>query len=1029
MKQLHFQRVLASLLLFAVSTSSWAYDFEVDGIYYDINSDGTSISVAQKPNSLGRYSGVIEIPSFVAYEDNMYDVTNIGNNAFNGCSDLTSVTIPNSVTNIGDDTFYKCSGLTSVTIPNNVTSIGRSAFDGCSALTSVTIGSGVTWIGNAAFRSCSSLKSVIIPDCVTSIGESAFRNCSNLTSLSIGRNLSVIGKHAFDDCYNLSRINIDTNNAMYDSRENCNAIIYTPTNSLIIGCNKTTIPKSVRIIESRAFIDCKNLSSIIIPEGVEIIGELAFYQCSNLTSITIPNSVKSIERAAFSGCTKLSSISIGNGLESVYNNPFAECPNVVLIEVSPENAKYDSRSNCNAIIEKSSNTLIIGCKNTIIPNGTTIIGEDAFNGCSNLISIEIPTGIKTIGSDAFNMCTSLRTVVIPESVTKIGKSAFGSCYKLKDVIIKSNAIISFNYPEFESLMSFFGIQVENYVLGEEIKRIGDNAFHGCYYLISIKIPNSVTSIGDYAFVNCSNLTSVTLGNSVTSIGDSAFSGCGKLKKAEYSDIASLCRMSFSNEFSNPLYFANNLYINKELVTDLIIPHGIKTISSYAFVHCSNLKSITIPEDITSIDNYAFRGCTNLTTVNIPNSVTSIGDYAFFGCSVLASAVIGNHVTSIGESAFSRCYGLTSLTIGKSVTSIGRSAFDNCSKLSLIRCLAKQIPQTGDYVFFGVPREAEFYVPQELYSSYKTKLPWSDYTIIPSGSLLLYNYYLCDGTRITSSDVAEWTKQKKETPNVIAVVETQDAKYAKENVNMLIEKNFGSKNTYSCPNFVLTDLTSGYNKDAADVARTNFYTPVSFTVDKGSYVRKASPGFNSVCLPFSFSASDLSSTAKVYVFDSFDNSNNNVLLREVNDKVSAGTPCFVRETVNATWNVNLAGKTISANKPSDSNYTRGTYITTNQYQGAGYSPRQSDNIFAPLALYLHPFRACFARKDLGTKGSSITFSLIDRYGNMESLIDGSAETEVDVSAKVIYTLGGQRVNEVKRSGIYIVNGKKKYIEVK
>ena len=212
-------------------------------------------------------------------------VTSIGDYAFLDCSGLPSVIIPSRVTSIGYMAFYYCSSLTSVTIPNSVTSIGSAAFQGCKGLTSITIPNSVTTIGGKAFRGCSALTSIIIPHSVTRIESLAFAGCSGLTSVTIPSSVTWIGEGIFSGPSNLVSINVEPGNSNYNSRNNCNAIIETSTNTLKSGCQNTTIPN-----------------------GVTTIGEYAFLNCSKLTTITIPNSMTKIKDEAFGYCNSLTSI-------------------------------------------------------------------------------------------------------------------------------------------------------------------------------------------------------------------------------------------------------------------------------------------------------------------------------------------------------------------------------------------------------------------------------------------------------------------------------------------------------------------------------------------------------------------------------------------------------------------------------------------------------------------------------------------------------------------------------------------------
>ena len=266
---------------------------------------------------------------------------------------------------------------------------------------------------------------------VTSIGTSAFESCNNLVSVTIPKSVKDINRYAFRYSGNLSSIIVSPENPKYDSRENCNAVIETATDLLIVGCKNTTIPSNVIGIGDYAFAGCSGLTSLTIPSNVTSIGECAFEECSDLTSLTIPASVTSIGKRVFSNCGNLSSI-----------------------VVDPENAKYDSRDNCNAIIETEKNMVIAACKYTTISSSVTSIDEYAFYQCPGLTSIEIPDNITTIGKGAFHSCKDLLSVKIGTGVSVIEDNTFRSCISLKTISfginvqeIKSGVLSNCNYLE------------------------------------------------------------------------------------------------------------------------------------------------------------------------------------------------------------------------------------------------------------------------------------------------------------------------------------------------------------------------------------------------------------------------------------------------------------------------------------------------------------------------------------------------------------------------------------------------------
>ena len=253
----------------------------------------------------------------------------------------------------------------------------------------------------------------------------------------------------------------------------------------------------------------------------------------------------------------------------------------------------------------------------------TSIGNRAFYNCSGLTSITIPSCIASIGNSAFYGCAGLTSVRIPNSITSIGSYTFYGCSGLKAVSIPKS-----------------------------VTDIGNSAFGYCSSLVSVIIPNSVKTIGERAFRWCTGLTSVTIPNSIAAIGSSAFYDCTSLTIVDFASIENLCEIKFSDSYSNPLFYANHLYVKGQEVNEAVIPDGVTNIGDFAFLNCTGLTSVSIPSSVTSIGKYTFRNCTGLQSITIPGRVISIGDYAFSGCSRLETVICkAINVPDIGVSAF------------------------------------------------------------------------------------------------------------------------------------------------------------------------------------------------------------------------------------------------------------------------------------------------------------------------------------------------------------------------------------------
>ena len=635
----------------------------VDGIKYNIVSETRTASVIAN-----NYSGNVVIPS-----------------------SFTSDGVEYSVTRIYEEAFQDCTNLTSITIPKNITSIGHGAFSGCYNLTSVNITDLAAWCNisiadnsplyyaHHLYLNGQEIEDLVIPNNVIRIGECAFQQCSSLKSVTIPNSVTSIGEEAFYGCTGLEKVNIT---------------------DLAAWCNISIADNSPLYYAHHLYLNGQEIEDLVIPNNVIRIGECAFQQCSSLKSVTIPNSVTSIGNLAFSGCSSLTSVTIPNGVTTIEDGVFSGCSSLTSIN---------------------------------IPNGVTSIGYGAFQECTGLEYVIIPKSVSSIGQDAFFLCSNIRLVYcFATQVPNTSSSSFGDYVESATLCVPDSSIdkyrsvspwnnfgvISITLFDFEKdginykinsdgtsvtveHSNYYSgtVEIPSNVIFDDIKynvtAIGKYAFWHCNGLTSVTIGSG--SIGDYAFEDCSSLTSITIGSGVTSIGTGAFNYCKSLEAVNITDLASWCKISFSN--SSPLAYAHHLYLNGQEIKDMVIPNSVTNLDHYVFAFCTGLTSVIIPNTVTSIGYGSFFGCTGLTSITIPNSVISIGDSAFDGCTGLTSITIPNSVTTIDNWAFSRCTGLTSVTIPNSVTSIGRYAFDNCTGLKSIT-IPNSVTSIGKEAFYN-----------------------------------------------------------------------------------------------------------------------------------------------------------------------------------------------------------------------------------------------------------------------------------------------------------------------------------------
>ena len=595
---------------------SFAHDFVVNGIYYNITSRPVPFISSSTPNEVA-----------VTYQGSSPSV--------NSFDYVGSIIIPSSVTHNG--------------ITYDVTGIDRYAFE-----------------------NCKSMYSVNIPSSVKSISGDAFYGCSNLNSIIV-----------------------DKGNTKYDSRDKCNAIIATETNTLIRGCSTTVIPNSVKKLGSSAFFGCSELKSITIPNSVTTIGERAFSGCSRLTSITIPNSVIEINDNAFSGCS---------GLKKVIVSDIAKWCLISFGGISANPLGYAHH------LYSDENTEI---KELIIPNSVTSIGGAAFSGCSGLTS-----------------------VTIPNSVTKIGGNAFYDCSNLMSVTINSNAVLSINYSSSNNLKSIFGGNVKEFTIGRDVTTIGkyafsnytsvvsvsfgsgiknirERAFDGCTGIREIVIPNSIETIDDWAFCYCTNMKSLILGSSLQRIGLGAFMQCYNLESVYVPNhVKSLGIQAFAECIK---------------LKNISFGSSLQSIGQGCFYLNKSLKKVTLPNSLTELGKGVFYRCENLESLKLSSSLSTIEYMLADSCSSLKEIYIPSSVTRIEDLAFNRCYSLTKIVMEKNVKIIGEGAFQNCNDLEDIYSFIEKPFTINDNVFnseTNVYRFAKLHIPNSTSSRYKSVKSWN-----------------------------------------------------------------------------------------------------------------------------------------------------------------------------------------------------------------------------------------------------------------------------------------------------------------
>ena len=744
-------------------TNYYGGDVVNNGITYRINEKEAMVAAAEATLTEAN------IPSSVEFEGNQYPVIKINDRVFSGNTNLTTVTLPESLTTLGSYAFSSCKSLKTIKIP-----------------------SGVTAIPDHCFYECSSLDSVTIPEGVTTIGDRAFEDC-NLNALTLPESLEAIGSIAFCGNRSLKSVNI---------------------------------PAKVKTIESYAFFNC-GLTELVIPEGVQVIEEYTFIN-NSLKNLTLPSTITSIGESAFLYNDNLQSI-ICNAVtpptlgDNAFDNditPGVKVPLQSIVayrqavgwknfanyyggEVVADGITYRiddngamvaaaeatlAEANIPSVVEFEGNQYLVTKINDMLfldntnltvvalPESLTTLGIRTFEGCKSLKTIKIPSKVTAIPDRCFVYCSSLESVIIPEGVTTIGSYAFQSC-KLNALTLPESLGTIGSY-------AFSFCDLTDLVISEGVQTIGSHAFYR-NSLENLTLPSTVTSIGGSAFGNNNNLQSIIC-NAATppTLGDNAFRSNISIKVPMASIVAYRQAEGWKN-FTN--YYGGEVVADgityridengamvaaaETSLTEANIPsavefegnqYAVTKINDKAFSDNTNLTAVTLPESVVTLGSDAFSGCQSLKTIKIPSKVTAIPDRCFVSCTSLESVIIPEGVTTLGLYAFSNCRFKT-LTLSSTITKIDDGVFSHNNNLRTITCNAVTPPLLGDNVFY-YSATSSVKVPLQSIAAYRQADGWKN----------ISEYYvyevISDGVTYRIDDKAAYVRAVDKTVSEICLAE-------------------------------------------------------------------------------------------------------------------------------------------------------------------------------------------------------------------------------------------------------------------
>ena len=768
-KSTYLLRLSLSITVLTSFLLSWAqpisYKSQGSTLLYQ-KIDDNNVEITKQNTTLKEKT--VYIPAEISYNDTIYYVTKIAENAFSGniyIKEIIFAPICN-IQEIEEGAFAGCSSLTEIKLPTTITEIKPYTF-AYSGLKSIEIHEQITRIGERAFTNCQELKTIIMGENVEVIDNYAFALCPKLISFTIPEKTQHLGYEILQSNNNLdtiyyNAINCKTSGAYYDNRiertigafeynNNFSEIIFGEQvehlpEYLLYNCHSIDsiyFPKTIKTIDRFALHNTEWYNSIKtdmlyvnnilyaykgdndsifasdFKENTTTIATNCFKDNTKLKYINFPSNILYIYNSAFENCSNLKEINLPYDLEILGDYAFKNCKNLTHVKFNNLLNHIGKYCFCNcfslqeatlpASLKSMKEGVFYNCESILsanIPNAIKNIPAGTFSKCPNLERVNLHGNITSIQEYAFAGCTLLDSIIIPAKCTRIGNRAFSHCTTLSQIDIKSK-FLHIEPFAFYKCESIYYIDLKN------VKYIGNKAFSYCTNLSYISIGKDLIIIEDYAFEHCKSLYSIELPKTVTQIGKRAFSGCSYLSKVKIDNattnigayaFANCQLLTYAELGSNITDIGTSAFFNCLNLTEIELKHPLEKIADKCFANCENLKSITLPQGIESIGEKAFAGCKSLSSISIPNTTTLIKEQAFYECNSLTSIEIPNSIEEIQPHAFGKCYNLTKIIFNAENCKTKKQIFDYTTK-TVSLTIGNTVQNIDDYIFYGMNIES------------------------------------------------------------------------------------------------------------------------------------------------------------------------------------------------------------------------------------------------------------------------------------------------------------------------------------